>query len=373
MDLHGPPRPTWSWWTRPASSSAPASARSTAQRRAFDRGSLLGWFRSQVEQAYTLKPGRRTAERFLERRRDPLRRAGLRRRHVRSDLRAPRSAGAPAGLRPGRRRRVSRCRRRSRCRQSRSRPPRPGQRSAGTGAGLAAGVDHERVVAGVDRQLVHPRRAVRTRPRRRRRGPPAPHRRRPAGDRVGPAVALGRSDRRGPCPRPGPGWPGVRRRPRAQRTRRAPSRPVPRPRGRGAIARGVRPAVVRTADPQRPCGGRWSAAVALACRRAPVARADAVRFRLTGVFCSCRPTSSMATLSPAPARPSDASRPRRPSRGHPFGPEVGRALGRASAARRRLTRASALSKTSALSRVRWFLALALARDASVTTAPACRR
>jgi hypothetical protein len=38
--------------------------RSTAQRRAFDRESLLGWFRSQVEQAYTSHLDGERAERF---------------------------------------------------------------------------------------------------------------------------------------------------------------------------------------------------------------------------------------------------------------------------------------------------------------------
>jgi trans-aconitate methyltransferase len=38
--------------------------RSTAQRRAFDRDSLLGWFRSQVEQAYTSRMDAERAQRF---------------------------------------------------------------------------------------------------------------------------------------------------------------------------------------------------------------------------------------------------------------------------------------------------------------------
>jgi ubiquinone/menaquinone biosynthesis C-methylase UbiE len=52
--------------------------RSTAQRRAFDRESLLGWFRSQVEQAYTSRPGRRTGGALPARRASALRRPGPR-------------------------------------------------------------------------------------------------------------------------------------------------------------------------------------------------------------------------------------------------------------------------------------------------------
>jgi trans-aconitate methyltransferase len=42
----------------------PGFVRSTAQRRAFDRESLLGWFRSQVEQAYTSRLDAERAVRF---------------------------------------------------------------------------------------------------------------------------------------------------------------------------------------------------------------------------------------------------------------------------------------------------------------------
>jgi trans-aconitate methyltransferase len=52
--------------------------RSSAQRRAFDRETLLGWFRSQVEQAYTSRLDAERAERFrrdVEARFDDLARA----------------------------------------------------------------------------------------------------------------------------------------------------------------------------------------------------------------------------------------------------------------------------------------------------------
>jgi trans-aconitate methyltransferase len=42
----------------------PGFVRSTAQRRAFDRESLLGWFHSQVEQAYTSRMDAERAQRF---------------------------------------------------------------------------------------------------------------------------------------------------------------------------------------------------------------------------------------------------------------------------------------------------------------------
>ncbi len=56
----------------------PGFVRSTAQRRAFDRAALLGWFRSQVEQAYTSRLDAERAERFrrdIEARVDELERA----------------------------------------------------------------------------------------------------------------------------------------------------------------------------------------------------------------------------------------------------------------------------------------------------------
>ena len=52
--------------------------RSTAQHRGFDRAALLGWFRSQVEQAYTSRLDAERAERFrrdVEARFDELQRA----------------------------------------------------------------------------------------------------------------------------------------------------------------------------------------------------------------------------------------------------------------------------------------------------------
>ncbi len=56
----------------------PGFVRSTAQHRSFDRAALLGWFRSQVEQAYTSHLDAERAERFrrdVEARFDELQRA----------------------------------------------------------------------------------------------------------------------------------------------------------------------------------------------------------------------------------------------------------------------------------------------------------
>ena len=56
----------------------PGFVRSTAQHRRFDRAALLGWFRSQVEQAYTSRLDADRAERFrreVEARFDELQRA----------------------------------------------------------------------------------------------------------------------------------------------------------------------------------------------------------------------------------------------------------------------------------------------------------
>ncbi len=78
---------------RPVDQPGSDFVRTTAQRRPFDRDSLLGWLRSQCYQGFelTMPPGE--PRRLPGRGGGPPRRAGPPRRHLRPDLRPPRRPG----------------------------------------------------------------------------------------------------------------------------------------------------------------------------------------------------------------------------------------------------------------------------------------